>query len=311
MHLPLPSSDIINATTSAIIVNNYRKSLSDVKGELVTHHLLQAKSVVSDGKYIAYAQIYNIPRMKPLDENGKITSRGKIKHINYGIQLSKEGSALDSLELDYASMQKSGANAKVYSKVAAVALDYVWQTDTDLVNNLDTGKYTCINGEVPAMLTRPADSYYTAKDGVTNLAPNMTGSAFSADAVTLNYSMLGQQKDKDELPIKNNVWGIIVDRSKYAEVKEYVGNSQHGTDLEHRTNTQGLLVGLADFDDPNTWVMIASGMNMGTATIRGRALPYIHTVLDPEVQNVSIITQWVHKNYVIEPYGFILNKPGA
>lgn len=314
VHPAIPASDIINGTMQALVTNNYRKALSEIPGESFTHMMLQRGGLISDSKYMAYAKLYNVPRMDSVDESGLITSRGTTKSISMGIELSKEGSVYTAKDLDYVS-ESAAATQETMQLISAAAVDYVWETDNHLLNNLDTGVLTCHNGEVPGMISRDADSFYMV-DGV-NIAPNMTGSTLSADSITLNYQMLGSQKSKDGFPIKNTVYGIIVDRSKYHQVAgETTRNSQFGTDLTHRWNTMGLMVGLADFKNqstgvstPNTWIMLASGMNMGTATIRGRAVPYIHTIFDQENQNVKIVTQWVHKNYCMEPYGFVLNKP--
>jgi hypothetical protein len=104
------------------------------------------------------------------------------------------------------------------------------------------------------------------------------------------------------------VLGVIVSRQRYREARHIVENERLGSDFDVYRDVYGMPVGLADFEDERTWILITSSARIGWAVFTGNLFPTIFTYRDPETENAGIVTKWYNTPFALLPYGFYLNK---
>jgi len=306
--------DILHATSRAMYMKHMRTSLSDISGESTTYRILAAQMIVSNSKSIAEATLTGFPVMKDVDGDGEFTSRGQVKERSIGLTLAKQGAVLDIKDLEFKSITNVGHFGSIMVGVTSQAIQSIVRTASHLVNNLDTGVFTTFNNETPGMLMRPSNSIYV-KNGK-NIATNMGSAEFSGAAVEHAMSMIDSQQSEDLTSIPNKVIGVIVDRRRYRACKRIIRNEGIGSDYAGSGVLAGggyaelglLEIGLADFKDQRSWLLITSAARLGWAVFKGNLFPTIFSTSNPETQNAGIVTKWYHKPFCLIPYGFYLNK---
>ncbi len=308
------AGDILHNTSRSIYMKHMSTSLSDRQGESMTYRILAAQMIVSSSKSIAEATLSGFPAIQDVDGRGEFTSRGQVDKKSIGIVLKKQGAVLDIKDLEFKSITNVGNFGKIMVGVTSQALQGIVRSASHVVNNLDTGIYTTFNNETPAQLIRPNNSIYVHNGK--NLARNMGSAEFSGASVQHAMTAVDGHQSEDLTTIPNKVIGVIVDRSNYRNAKRIIRNEQIGSDYAGSGTLPGggyselglLEVGLADFEDPRSWLLITSAARIGWAVFRGNIFPTIFSTKNPETENAGIVTKWYHKPFCLVPYGFYLNK---
>ena len=298
--------DILHKTSRALYMKQMRTSLDENIGEAITYRILAAQMIVSESKKIAEATLNGFPPMKETDARGNFTSRGQIDEVSVGINLAKQGAVLDIQDIDLKSITNVGYFSKIMVGVTAQAIQGVVRSASHLMNNLDTGLYRTFNGETPGMFIRPDSSIYVVNGK--NVAKNMGSVEFSREALLWSLTQIDSQQSRDLTTMTNRLVGVIVDRRNWRNAMHIVTNERIGTDYDVYKDSYGLPVGLVDFYDQRTWIVITTGARIGWAVFKGNIFPTIFTTTNPENENAGIVTKWYHKPFCLLPYGFFLNK---
>jgi len=298
--------DILHKTGRALYMKQMRTSLDENLGEAITYRILAAQMIVSESKKIAEATLNGFPAMAETDARGDFTSRGQIDEVSVGINLAKQGAVLDIQDIDLKSITNVGYFSKIMVGVTAQAIQGIVRTASHLMNNLDTGLYRTFNNETPGMFIRPGDSIYVVNGK--NVAKNMGSVEFSREALLWSLTQIDSQQSRDLTTMTNKLIGVIVDRRNWRNAMHIVTNERIGTDYDVYKDAYGLPVGLVDFKDQRTWIVITTGARIGWAVFKGNIFPTIFTTTNPENENAGIVTKWYHKPFCLLPYGFFLNK---
>lgn len=301
--------DILHNTSRAMYMKHMSTALTDSAGEAMTYILLSANMIISESKSIAEGTLSGFPAMAETDGRGEFTSRGTIDQQSVGIVLSKQGSVLDIKNIDLMSITNVGKMNEIMTGVTSQAKQGMIRTASHLLNNLDTGLYRTFNNETPGMYFRPSDSIYVVNGK--NIAENMGAAEFSRQAVLHAMTKVDSHQSRDLTTIPNRVLGCIVSRQNYRNAIHIVTNEKLGSDFDVYKDVYGMPIGLVDFYDERTWVLLTTAARIGWAVFSGSIFPSIFMTSNPETENAGIVTKWYHKPFALLPYGFFLNKFSA
>lgn len=300
------SEQVIAKQTNALVLKGAREGmLNDFTGEALTFRALATNLIQSDSKYYGIVSMKGFPKLKRTDAQGNHTSYGTLSSFSMSIEISKDSAVLPIQDIDRRNYEAVGTMQIIRRGMYAVVAESVADFQSDLLNNLHTGKFRTFNGEIPAQATRPNTSLYMIPDedgNLVNVAENVGAFPMSPEGITATAAKIKTHKTPfgTRLPLK--IMCIVVHTSKEDEVRKIVRDFNITNDFG-----EPMPVGTADFKHKDTWLMLSTAHQIGWAFYPGFMFPVIRTHVDQLKNELDIIGEWFVTGYVAAATGFFLN----
>ncbi len=302
----LDATDIILRTMSAVKNKFGRESLQSNADEVPAIAFFMGNLIVSGSKEYAEAQYYNFPKLQPVDSNGDIVSRSKLKSISTKFAMSKMASSLDIPDMDALAMTKAGTMEDIAMGIASVNNQSVVDMCSYVCKNLYTGVLKAF-GETPCLVNRPSGSVFV-KDSV-NLVPNMGALELSAESLKYARQKLAMHKDLDGTnKSSGRPYLLIVDRRNIENARDILSEIYKGDSSNPEIQFGGIQLACLDLDDEKDWLLVTDKAQFGFAVWSETVMPSVFAYTENENEEVHYISKWYVEPYCLSPYGIFFSK---